>query len=86
MRADLKNKNEFFKIIRNIRKSKGAQYPTVLNTPTGTYCGANILEGFTADAEYLGRAVGETSHFDNEFYKLCKLENHYIFEFMEMML
>ena len=81
MRADLKNKNEFFKIIRNIRKCKGTQYPSVLNTPPGTYRGNNILEGFTADAEYLGRAVGESSKFDNEFYKLCILDNHYIFEF-----
>ena len=81
MEADLKNKNEFFRIIKNIRKCKGAQYPSVLNTPVGAYYGPSILEGFTSDAEYLGRAVGESSHFDNEFYKLCILENHYIFEF-----
>ena len=81
MRADLKNKNEFFKIIRNIRCNKSSKYPSTLNTPLGTYYGRNTLEGFTADAELLGQAVGEAIEYDNEFYKLCILDNCYIFEF-----
>ena len=39
------------------------------------------MEGFAADAEYLGRARGESASYDNEFYRLCKLDNEYIFEF-----
>ena len=81
MRADLKNKNEFFKLIRNIRCNKSSKYPSTLNTPLGTYYGRNTLEGFTADAELLGQAVGEAIEYDNEFYKLCILDNCYIFEF-----
>ena len=81
MRADLKNKNEFFKLIRNIRCNKSSKYPSTLNTPLGTYYGRNTLEGFTADAELLGQAVGEAIEYDNEFYKLCILDNCYIFDF-----
>ena len=40
-----------------------------------------MLEGFAADAEFLGRARGESSTYDNEFYRLCKLDNAYIFDF-----
>ena len=81
MQADKNNKRHFYKLIKNMRSSKGCNYPSSLNTPTGIYHGDDILEGFTADAEYLGRAVGENSEFDNEFYKLCRLDNYYIFEF-----
>ena len=81
MRADHNNKNEFYKIIKNIRSSKSRQSLTTLKTPLGTYHGQDTLEGFTADAELLGQAVGEAKEFDNEFYKLCILDNSYIFEF-----
>ena len=40
-----------------------------------------MLEGFAADAEFLGRSRGESSTYDNEFYRLCKLDNAYIFDF-----
>ena len=81
MRADHNNKNEFYKIIKNIRSSKSSQSLTTLNTPPGTYHGQDTLEGFTADAELLGKAVGAAKEFDNKFYKLCILDNSYIFEF-----
>ena len=81
MRADLNNKSQFFNIIKNIRTNKRSQAPTTLNTPAGTYHGVDTLEGFTVDAELLGQAVGESPEYDNEFYKLCVLDNSYIFEF-----
>ena len=81
MRADHNNKNEFYKIIKNIRSSKSRQSLTTLKTPLGTYHGQDTLEGFTADAELLGQAVGEAKEFDNDFYKFCILENSFIFEF-----
>ena len=81
MGANAENKNELFKLIRNIRSSKCSQAPTILNTPLGTYKGQNTLEGFAADAELLGQPVGEENNFDNYFYKLCKMDNCYIFEF-----
>ena len=60
MRVGLKNENQFFKHILNLRKSKETLYPSVLNTAAGKYSGTNILKAFTADAEYLGRAVDES--------------------------
>jgi hypothetical protein len=39
------------------------------------------LEGFAADAEHLGRTNEGSSSFDQGFYKLCKLDNIYIFDF-----
>ena len=67
-----------------MRKSRGlktATKPHRLETPIGCFTGEDILEGFAADAEYLGRVREESSKYDNEFYKLCKLDNAYIFEF-----
>ena len=80
MRADYNNKKEFFNLIKSVR-SRGSRQPLcVLNTPLGTYQGLDTLEGFTADAELLGKHVGEAPEYDNEFYKLCVLDNSYIFE------
>ena len=56
---------------------------SLLTTPVGTYHNEDVLEGFTADAEYLGQANDNFEHYDHNFYKLCKLDNHYIFEFLE---
>ena len=81
MNADYRNKNEFFNIIKNVRRCKKTQLPGTLNTPAGNYHGENILEGFAADAELLAHAVAEAPEFDNDFYKLCILDNSYIFEF-----
>ena len=47
----------------------------------GLYAGSNILEGFAADSEHLGRFIGDSEEFDNDFYHLCILDNYYIFEF-----
>ena len=55
--------------------------PTKLKTPVGTFSDGDVLEGFAADAEYLGRDRGEPDIYDNEFYRLCKADNSYIFEF-----
>ena len=79
--ADKNNKNDFYKLIKNMRSRRMSKSPTTLNTPAGTYYGASTLEGFTVDAEILGQAEGESAEYDNEFYKLCILDNLYIFEF-----
>ena len=39
-----------------------------------------MLEGFASDAEYLGRLNSSASTYDQTFYKLCKLDNYFIFE------
>ena len=82
MCADKSNKKEFFKIIKNIRSCKASPYPSTLNTPagSGTYHGIDTLEGFTADAELLGSKEARAEVYDKEFYKLCVLDNCYIFD------
>ena len=81
MMASYSNSRSFFNIIKNMRSKKKNQPPYTLNTPGGTYLGRNTLEGFTVDAEILGQAVSDTTEFDNEFYKLCVLDNLFVFEF-----
>ena len=41
-----------------------------LHSPTGVYYGSDTLEGFVSDAEELGKSVGESAEYDNEFYQL----------------
>ena len=81
MNADKENKDKFFHLMKSMRGTHSRQAPTVLNTPSGTYHGTDTLEGFAADAELLGRPVGESPDYDNEFYRLCIIDNHYIFDF-----
>ena len=45
-----------------------------METPVGCYYGADILEGFTADAEFLVRAEGVCPGYDNDFYKMCIID------------
>ena len=79
MQADFKNRNGLYNLIKSMRSGKRSQYPSLLNTPAGAFHGMDTLEGFTVDAELLGQAVDEAPEYDNKFYKLCKLDNCYIF-------
>ena len=81
MHADYENKNEFFNWMKKIRNTKHVPTLTTLNTPAGSYYGSDTLEGFAVDAEILGQYVGESKEYDNDFYRLCIMDNHYIFEF-----
>ena len=47
---------------------------------TVTFSGQDVLEGFASDTEYLGKSNEGNECFDQKFYKLCKLDNLYIFE------
>ena len=67
--------------MKQLRGQKSSIKPFKLKTPVGTFCGDDVLEGFAADAEHLGRVRGEPDIYDNEFYRLCKQDNAYIFEF-----
>ena len=53
----------------------------ILHTTVGAFYGEDVVEGFAADAEHLGKTNEGSQYFDHEFYKLCKLDNIYIFEF-----
>ena len=67
--------------MKKFRGQSASSYPHKLVTPVGTFHGADVLEGFAADSEHLGRTRGEPEIYDNDFYKLCKADNSYIFEF-----
>ena len=81
MRAMISDRNVIYNKMKKLRGKSAPTMPSYLETPIGVYHGADVLEGFAADAEHLGRVRGESSNYDNEFYRLCKLDNIYIFEF-----
>ena len=79
------DKNQVYKVLKAARGCQTVGPPTTkLITPTATYIGSDTLEGFAADAEMLGKLEEESVSYDNKFYKLCKLDNLYIFEFNGM--
>ena len=81
MGAMLRDKNKIYSRMKRFRGQKSSTQPTKLKTPVGIFSDDDVLEGFAADAEYLGRDRGEPEIYDNEFYRLCKADNSYIFEF-----
>lgn len=83
MNAMLKDKNQIYTKMRKYRGKNTSQKTAKLITPVGVYHGEDVLEGFAADAEYLGRDRGEPDVYDNKFYRLCKADNLYIFELKE---
>ena len=83
MRAEMSDRNIIYRKMKKLRGKTAHIKPSYLDTPVGVYHGEDILEGFAADAEHLGRERGESSQYDNEFYRLCKLDNVYIFEIEE---
>ena len=74
-------RSKIFSYMKKIRGANSSTMTPVLHTPLATYQGEDILEGFAADTEYLGRSNEGVTHFDQGFYKLCKLDNLYIFDF-----
>ena len=74
------NRNLIYRKLRKLRGESPSDTPMKLETPVGTFAGDDVLEGFAADAEFLGRAKGEPDIYDNEFYRLCKLDNAFIFD------
>ena len=66
--------------MKKFRGQSQAVMTSKLQTPVGTYQGEDVLEGFAADSEFLGRSNETNEHFDQSFYKLCKLDNLYIFD------
>ena len=73
------------KIFKYMKKRHGHNHNTmtsILHTPVGTYSNEDVLEGFAADTEFLGKTNEDSKTFDQGFYKLCKLENIYIFDFL----
>ena len=76
-----KDQSRIFAAVKKFRGDNPSKMTPVLSTPIGTFHGDDVLEGFAADTEHLGRSNEGDNFFDQGFYKLCKLDNLYIFEF-----
>ena len=81
MSTNASDRNKYFQLVKRLRgASSKKQKLSELQTAAGTYYGSDTLEGFARDAELLGEYVGESSDYDNEFYRLCIQDNQIIFE------
>ena len=75
------DRNRVYSALMSLRKVGDKASTNLLESPAGTFYGNDILEGFAADAEYLGKPTEDNDYFDKDFYELCILDNLYIFEF-----
>ena len=81
MHSHTSDRNKHFNLVKKMRGVQTKKSLSALHTPTGDYYGSDTLEGFASDAEHLGKSVGETAEYDNAFYRLCKQDNSFIFDF-----
>ena len=81
MDAHARDKNKVYSLVKKSRGVVSRTETSLLETPVGTFAGQDILEGFTADAEFLGKADGECQEYDNEFYRMCIMDNFCILKF-----
>ena len=82
MHLDKSNRSKIFDVMKRSRGNTPSTMTNVLHTPVGSYHDKDILEGFAADTEHLGRSNEGNDVFDQSFYKLCKLDNLYIFDLL----
>ena len=80
MHSTRHDRSSVYAMMKRERGAKTPGYTTLLHTPIGTYYGGDVLEGFAADAEHLARVTKDDEVTDKQFYRLCKLDNKYIFE------
>ena len=79
---DKKNRSKIFSAVRRFRCDPLNTTTPVLHTPVGNFHGGDVLEGFASDAEHLGKSNEAITYFAQGFYKLCKLDNPCIFDFL----
>ena len=68
------DRNKAYSILKKARGDFSNKATTsTLHTPVGTYYGEDVLEGFAADAEFLGKQndVGSRG-FDKDLYTLVR--------------
>ena len=82
MHAERNDRNSVYSSMKKFRGDFSSTITSILKTQVGTYYGEDVLEGFAADAEHLGK-LNEDKSYDQNFYKRCKLDNLYIFDFKE---
>ena len=80
MYLNMKDKNKFYRLLKTAQGQAPEKPLLELHTPVGTFYGGDTLEGFAADAEFLGRPVELSTGFDNDFRNLCIEDNQHIYE------
>ena len=75
-----KDRKKVYAMMKSYRQKRSTLCTSRLETPVGTFYGSDILEGFASDAEYLGRSEGENLNYDNDFYRICVLDNFHTFQ------
>ena len=81
MLSNKRNRNKIYSLMKKSRGDFSDNTPSMLITPVGKYHAKEVLEGFAADAEYLGKSSESCSDFNRGFYNLCRLDNYFIFDF-----
>ena len=81
MYSHANNRNQVYAYMKKARGDHSDTTTSVLHTPVGSFHDGDVLEGFAADAEHLGKSNENATCFNRGFYNLCKLDNLYIFEF-----
>ena len=77
------DRSKVYAKMKKERNVKNHSQTNLLHTPVGTYHETDVLEGFAADAEHLSRDNEDDEVIDKGIYRLCKLDNKYIFEMEE---
>ena len=70
MHLNHSNKSKIFSAVKKFRGDYTSTMPSSLETPVGSYYGQDILEGFAADTEHLGKCNEGNNNFDQEFSKV----------------
>ena len=83
MHCNTYDRNKVYSKMKYLRGAASGSATSKLVTPVGTYHDEDVLEGFAADAEHLGKPNKNLDCYDNYFYNLCILDNLYIFELKE---
>ena len=83
MHSAQNDRNAVYASMKKFRGHSQVPMTSKLQTPVGTYHEEDVLEGFAADSEFLGRSNETNEQFDQSFYKLCKLDNLYILDLKE---
>ena len=56
MQLDHSNRSKIFSVLKHSSSNNTQKVTSLLHTPVGSYSGNDVLEGFAADAEYLGQS------------------------------
>ena len=68
--ATAHDKNKVYSMLRSLRNEPTKKSTDILETPVGKFYGKDVLEGFAAGAEYLGRPTDNNNNFDIKLYSI----------------